>query len=578
MANFKLTDPYGSAPTEAPFTQSVSSAKPWGKGYAAADFTLGQLLDRAVERYGDEDALVFPELNYRKTWTELAAEVEFLARGMMGLGIRYGEHVAILSTNQPDFVLIMLAAAKIGAILMPFNTNYQEFEFGQALNHGKAKTVFSIENYRDADFLRMAAIHVPELKTCDRGHLRSRDLPYLKRIVALSDTARKGMYTINEVRAQASKISTKKYMERLARVKTHDTALIQYTSGTSGFPKGAMLSHYNIVNDAYWIGACMDYTHKDRICVPVPLFHCFGSILAVVTAAVFGATMVMLSKYDPVAVMMAIEKEKCTALYGVPTMYIGILDHPLFSKFDFSSIRTGVMSGAPCPVIRMEQTIEKMGMKDICVPYGLTEAGPVMTMTRNWDKSIEHRCHTIGQALPGIEVAIIDPNTGDLAPLGAEGEICCRGYNVMSGYYNMPHETAAAIDKNGWLHSGDVGRMDAEGYFYFMGRIKDIIIRGGENISAAEVENFISRMPEIAQVAVVGVPSRKYGEQPSVFVKLKPGCTLSLLDVQDFCDGKIAWFKIPKYMKIVDEFPLTGSGKVQKYKLRDEAAHLWPEA
>lgn len=578
MSVFKLSDPYGSAPSEAPFTQSVSTAKPWSRDFVAEDVTLGEILDRAVEKYPSQDAMVFPELDYRRTWLQLGGDVELLARGLMSLGIKKGEKIALLATNEPDWIVLMFAAAKIGAVLLPFNTNYQKYELQQALKQSDAENLFLVQSYRDTDFLALISDIVPELRTCPKGELKSEEYPHLKRVVSIGRYARRGMYTIREIRQMAAETTWKAYGERQMSVSCNDVVNMQYTSGTTGFPKAAMLTHRNIINDSFWIGACMGYTHKDRICIPVPLFHCFGCVLGVTVASVYGAAMVLLRKFDPIAVMSAVEHEKCTSLYGVPTMYIAILDHPLFSKFNFSSIRTGVMSGAPCPLIRMQQTIEKMYMKEICIPYGLTEAGPVMTMTRGWEPSVQRRCDTVGQALPGIEVAVIDPATGDLAPLGAEGELCSRGYGTMKGYYNMPDQTAAAIDSNGWLHSGDLGRMDAEGYFYFTGRIKDIIIRGGENISAAEVEVFLSAMPEIADVKVVGVPSKKYGEQPGAFIILKEGAELTVADIADFCRDKIAWFKIPKYIKFVDSYPLTGSGKVRKYTLREWAHDLWPDA
>ncbi|MBR1870355.1 MAG: AMP-binding protein [Kiritimatiellae bacterium] len=575
---FKLTDPYGSAPARPPFTQSVSTAEPWGRASAVEDVTLGELLDRTVKAYPQQDAMVFPETGYRRTWLQLGGDVELLARALMAIGIQKGEKIALLSTNEPDWVVMMFAAAKIGAVLLPLNINFREYEFEQALTQSEAETVFVMERYRDTDFLAIAAKYIPELATSPKGQLKSKLFPKLRRIVSLGTHARRGMYTIAEVRRHAAATTWAEYGRRQSECKPTDVVNMQYTSGTTGFPKGAMLTHRNIINDSHWIGACMSITHADRMCIPVPLFHCFGCVLGIVVATVFGAAMVMLRKFDPVEVMSAIEKERCTSLYGVPTMYISILDHPLFPKFDFSSIRTGVMSGAPCPLVRMEQTIEKMGMKEICVPYGLTEAGPVMTMTRGWEKSVQKRCDTVGLALPGIEVAVIDPATGDLAPLGAVGELCCRGYNTMQGYYAMPDDTAATIDENGFLHSGDLGRMDADGYFYFTGRLKDIIIRGGENISAAEVEQFLAGMPEIADVKVVGVPSKKYGEQPGAFIILREGCEIAEAEVADFCRNRIAWFKIPKYIKFVKEFPLTASGKVQKYRLRELAHSLWPDA
>ena len=574
---FKLSDPPGTAPTEAPFTQSVSRGLPWGTDSAVREITLGQMLDETIVQHGHNEAMVFPEKNWRCTWLELGEEVDRAARGLMSLGVAYGDRVALWATNVPEWPVLMFAAAKIGAVLLPFNTNYRYHELDHALSQSEATTLVTMEGYREEDCLTHLRELIPELATSVDHEWRSARFPNLKRIVCLGQ-ARRGVWSWKQMLLRAAETPWQDYLARQAQCRSTDVVNMQYTSGTTGFPKGAQLTHRNIVNDAYWIGACMKYTQADRICVPVPLFHCFGCVLGIVCAVDFGATLVILEKFDPVHTMIAIEQERCTALYGVPTMYIAMLDHPVFDKFNFSTLRTGVMSGAPCPLVRMTQTVERMGMKEICVPYGLTEAGPVMTMTRAWEESIERRCDTVGMALPGVEVAVIDPETGDLAPLGANGELCCRGYNTMVGYFNMPDQTALTLDKNGWLHSGDLGRMDASGYFHFAGRIKDIIIRGGENISSAEVENFLAEMSGIAQVAVVGVPSQVYGEQPAAFVIRSEDSHIDENDIWDFCRGRIAWYKIPKFIAFVDEYPMTGSRKVQKYRLRERAKELWPDA
>jgi len=353
---------------------------------------------------------------------------------------------------------------------------------------------------------------------------------------------------------------------------------MQYTSGTTGFPKGVMLTHFNIANDGFWIGENMNYSEKDRICLPVPLFHCFGCVLGVMASVNHGSTMVILEQYDPVVVMTAIEQERCTSVYGVPTMFIGVLDHKLFNKFDFSTLRTGIMAGSPCPIKTMNDVVDKMNATEMTIVYGLTESSPGMTQTRYDEQSIERKCSTVGPALQGIEVEIIDPETNKICPPGVPGEFCCRGYNVMKGYYNMPKETEKAIDKNGWLHSGDIGIKDENGFFSVTGRIKDMIIRGGENIYPKEVEDFLYNMPGIKDVQVVGVPSKKYGEQPGAFIILKDNVSMTPEDVQYFCKGKIAWYKTPKYVAFVKEFPLTASGKIMKFKLRDMSAEMWPDA
>ena len=575
---FKLTDPYGTAPSAAPFRQSVSTGTPWHNLPITREYTLGQLLDQTIARCGENDALVYADRDFRLSWFQFGEEVDKLARGLMTLGVKHGEKIALWATNVPHWVVLMFAAAKIGAVLLPLNTNYKSKEMDFALKQSDTENLFIIAGYRDCDYVKVINELVPELKTQPRGELQSATYPHLKRVFFLGEEKQRGMYTLDEVKALADETPFTDYLARQAQCKADDVVNMQYTSGTTGFPKGVQLTHRSIANDGFWIGACQNLSCRDRVCIPVPLFHCFGCVLGVMSCVNHGSTMVFLEKFDPVQVLMSIEKEKCTATYGVPTMYIAILDHPLFDKFDLSSLRTGIMSGSACPVHRMQQAQTKMFMREITNPYGLTEAGPVMTMTRYFEPSIERKCQTIGQALPGIEVAIIDPETGDLAPLGTDGEICCRGYNNMVGYYNMPEQTAACIDKNGWLHSGDIGRMDEQGYYYITGRLKDLIIRGGENISPKEVEDFLGTMPGIKDVAVVGCPSKKYGEQPAAFIIRSDGAQISEHDVQIFCKDRISWFKIPKYVHFCDTFPMTASQKIQKYKLREKAHELWPEA
>lgn len=578
MSMFKLSDPFGTAPTKAPFDQSVSLGEPWHNMPVTRPYTLGQLLDQTIARCGENDAVVYADRDFRLTWYEFGEEVDRLARGLMALGVRKSEKIALWATNVPHWVVLMFAAAKIGAVLLPLNTNYKEHELDFALRQSDAENLFLISGYRDCDYVSVVNKLVPELKTRPRGDLRSPKYPHLKRVMFLGGDKHRGMYSLNEVMALAGETPWADYLSRQAQCDVHDVVNMQYTSGTTGFPKGVQLTHWNIANDGFWIGACQNLSSRDRVCIPVPLFHCFGCVLGVMSCVNHGATMVFVEKFDPVQVMASIERERCTATYGVPTMYIAMLDHPLFDKFDFTSLRTGIMSGSACPVHRMQQANDRMYMREITNPYGLTESGPVMTMTRYFETSIERKCQTIGQALPGVEVAIIDPETHELAPLGTDGEICCRGYGVMKGYYNMPEQTAQCIDANGWLHSGDIGRMDRDGYYHITGRLKDIIIRGGENISPKEVEDFLGTMPGVRDVAVVGCPSKKYGEQPAAFVIPVEGAAISEHDVAEFCKDRISWFKIPKYVHFMEVFPMTASQKIQKYKLRELARELWPDA
>ena len=578
MKEFRLSDPYGTAPTEAPFEQSVSRGVPWRNLPVIREYTLGQLLDQTIARCGENDAVVYADRDFRLTWYEFGEEVDRLARGLMALGVKKGEKVALWATNVPHWVVLMFATAKIGAILLPLNTNYREHELDFALTQSDAENLFIISGYRDCDYVATVNKLVPELKTMPRDAMRSAKYPHLRRVMFLGGEKHRGMYSLNEVMSLAVETPWDEYLARQAECRPDDVVNMQYTSGTTGFPKGVQLTHRNIANDGFWIGACQNLTCRDRVCIPVPLFHCFGCVLGVMSCVNHGSTMVFLEKFDPVQVMTSIEREKCTATYGVPTMYIAMLDHPLFPKFDFTSLRTGIMSGSACPVHRMQQVFDRMYMKEVTNPYGLTESGPVMTMTRYFEPSIERKCQTIGQALPGIEVAVIDPETGGLAPLGSDGELCCRGYNTMKGYYKMPEQTAKCIDADGWLHSGDIGRMDKDGYYYITGRLKDLIIRGGENISPKEVEDFLGTMPGVKDVAVVGCPSKKYGEQPAAFIIPSEGAEISEHDVAAFCKDRISWFKIPKYVHFMDIFPMTASQKIQKYKLREMAASLWPDA
>jgi fatty-acyl-CoA synthase len=373
-------------------------------------------------------------------------------------------------------------------------------------------------------------------------------------------------------------VSDEEYLARQATLNCHDVVNMQYTSGTTGFPKGVQLTHYNIGNNGYWIGKNQNLSGDDKICIPVPLFHCFGCVLGVLACVNHGATMVLLEKFDPVTVMMSIEKEKCTGCYGVPTMFIAILEHPLFNKFDYSSLRTGIMAGSPCPVKSMKQCVELMNMHELTICYGLTESSPVMTQTTYDEPDLMRKCSTIGKAMPGMEVKVVNTETGEECPPGTPGEMCVRGYNIMKGYYKMPVETAKIMDADGFLHSGDIGVMDKDGYFAITGRLKDLIIRGGENIDPKEVEDFIHHMEGVRDVQVVGVPSKKYGEDTGAFVILKDGAEVTVEDIQDYCRGQIAWIKIPKYIHFITEFPMTASGKIQKYKLREMSHELWPDA
>ena len=538
--------------------------------------TLGQLLDEIVAKYPDNDAVVYVDRNYRQTWREFKETVDDIAKGLMAMGVKRGEKVAVWATNVPHWVALEFATAKIGAILLTINTNYKSAEIDYVLRQSETENLFLIDGCKDTDYVKTIYDLIPELKTQPRGMLKSEKYPHLKRVMFLGSEKHRGMFSMPEVKAMSCQVTEEEYLKRQSELSPHDVVNMQYTSGTTGFPKGVMLTHFNIGNNGYWVGVNQNFTAKDRLCIPVPLFHCFGCSLGVMACVNHGAAMVIVEEYDPLIVMTSIEKEKCTAVYGVPTMFITMMEHKMFDKFDFSSLRTGIMAGSPCPTKTMEEAVKRMNMREVTIVFGLTESSPGMTQSSYSEPSIEKKCSTVGKAMPGVEVEIIDPDTGVICEPGVPGEFCCRGYIVMKGYYNMPEETAKAIDEKGWLHSGDIGVKDKDGYFSVTGRIKDMIIRGGENVYPKEVEDFIHHLEGVKDVQVVGVPDRRYGEVPGAFIILKSGYDLTPADVQDHCRGKIAKYKIPVYVAFVKEYPMTASGKIMKYKLRETAAKMWP--
>jgi fatty-acyl-CoA synthase len=539
-------------------------------------WTLGQILEQSVDAYPENEAVVYVDRDFRLTYRQFGNLVDRLGRGLMAMGIRKGEKVGVWATNVPYWVALQFATAKIGAVLLTVNTNYRISELAYVLEQSDSENLFLIDGYQDIDYLQTVYELVPELRAQERGRLASARFPHLKRVFFLGLEKHRGMYSIPEVLAMSAMTSDGDYRARQASLDPHDVVNMQYTSGTTGFPKGVMLTHFNIGNNGYWIGANQHFGPKDRVCLTVPLFHCFGCVLGVLAAVNHGATLVILESFDPVAAMTAIEQERCTALYGVPTMFIAILDHKLFSKFRFDSLRTGIMAGSPCPVAVMRQVIDKLYMKEVTICYGLTEASPVITQTLIGD-DIRRQTETVGRAMPGIAAKVVDPKTGSTQPTGVQGEVCCRGYSVMKGYYKMPEATAKAIDSDGWLHSGDLGVLDVDGYLSITGRLKDMIIRGGENIYPREIEEYLFKLEGIADVQVVGVPNRRYGEEVGAFIKLKQGASVTEEDVKDFCRGRISRYKIPKHVAFVDTYPMTASGKIQKYKLVELSRTLFPE-
>lgn len=532
------------------------------------DYTLGEILEKYALEDPDREFMVYADRDLRFTYAQFNERVDQLAKGLLYIGIKPGDKVGIWANNVPDWLTFMFATAKIGAILVTINTSYKTSELEYLLQNADVNTLCLIDGFRDSDYVSMIFELIPELKTNQRGNLKSEKFPELKNVIFIGPQKHRGMYNTSELILLGSHIDDLELEQIKENISCHDVVNMQYTSGTTGFPKGVMLSHHNILNNGYAAGECQRFTHNERLLVCVPLFHCFGCVLATCAAVSHGCTMVLVENFDPLMVLASVEKEKCTALYGVPTMFIAELNHPMFNLFDLRSLRTGIMAGSLCPIETMNQVMQQMHMKDIIIVYGLTESSPGMTATRAHN-SPEVRATTVGFEFPNVEVKVFNPETGAECGPEEQGEICCRGYNVMKGYYKNPEATAIAIDKNGWLHSGDLAVKSAEGFFRITGRIKDLIIRGGENIYPREIENFIYQMPEVEAVEVVGVPSKKYGEQVGAFIKLKSGRQLTEEEVQEFCRGKIARYKIPQFIFFVDGFPMTASGKIQKYKLRD---------
>ncbi|BCL61653.1 AMP-binding protein [Desulfomarina profundi] len=538
------------------------------------EVTLGQLLDEAIESHPDNEAIVYVDRNLRMTYRQFGDVVDRLAKGLMALGVKKDEKVAIWATNIPYWVALQFATAKIGAVLLTVNTNYKRAELAYLLEQSETENLFIIDGYQDTDYLQTVYDLIPELREQERGRLKSERFPHLRRLFFLGPEKHRGFYALPEVMGMAAMTGDREYEQRQKQLDPHDVVNMQYTSGTTGFPKGVMLTHYNIGNNGYYIGANQNFSHRDRLCLPVPLFHCFGCVLGVLAAVSHSATLVILEKFDPVQVMASVEAERCTALYGVPTMFIAVLEHTLFDKFNFSSLRTGIMAGSPCPVHIMRQVIDRMNMGEITICYGLTEASPVITQTLPSD-DMQRRTETVGKVMPHIEMKIVDPETNRTLGSGEQGELCCRGYNVMKGYYKMAEATAKAIDNDGWLHSGDLGVIDEFGYLSITGRYKDMIIRGGENIYPREIEEFLFGLDGVIDVQVVGVPSRKYGEEVGAFIVKKEGHDLTEEDVRDFCRGQIARYKIPKHIAFVENYPMTASGKIQKYKLQELSVDLF---
>ena len=530
---------------------------------------IGQVLDETAQRFPHQDALVVRHQAKTYSFRELHDEVELVARALLSLEIKKNDRVGIWSTNSAEWVVIQFATAKIGAILVSINALNRAVELEHVLRQSECQTLFLMEGFRDASYISMIKQICPEIDSCAVGDLNSEKLPYLRTVICIGMDAPRGMMSWTDLLGLGRDSPIGLLRARESKLEFDDPINIQFTSGTTGLPKGATLSHHNIVNNAMLVAKAMHLTHLDRLCIAVPFYHCFGMVLANMACVVSGATMVLPAAYfDPETTLRTIQEERCTALHGVPTMFIAELDHPTFTEFDLRSLRTGIMSGSPCPIEIMRRVVKEMHCRGLTIAYGLTEASPVITQT-TIDDPIDLRVTTVGKALPHTEVKVVDPATGEMVPIGVQGELCTRGYLVMKGYYKDPEATNAVIDAEGWLHTGDLGVLDRYGYLKITGRAKDVIIRGGENIYPREVEEFLYLCPDIADVQVIGVPDAKYGEVLVAWVKSRPGKTLTAEELMEFCRGKIADYKIPRYLKLVDTFPMTGTGKIQKFKMRE---------
>ena len=532
------------------------------------ELTLSQLLREKTKENPSQEFMVYSDRGLRFTYQEFDKRVDDMAAGLYAIGVRKGDNIGIWATNVPDWLTYMFACARLGAVAVTVNTSYKLHELEYLVKQADLTTLCLTDGVKDSNYVQMIKELVPELDEYERGCLKSKRFPCLKNVVFMGPEKFRGLYSTPELLLLGQHVDFEIIKKIESEVTPHDVVNMQYTSGTTGFPKGVMLTSHNIINNGYSIGESMRYTSKERVCLPVPLFHCFGIVLGVMAILSHGATHVLLESFDPLVALASIHKEKCTAIYGVPTMYIAELNHPMFNMFDMSSLRTGIMAGAGCPVELMKTVMDKMNMKEITSVYGLTETSPGMTQSR-WNQSAEVRATTVGYELPDIEVKVLNPENNEECAIGEQGEMCCRGYNIMKGYYKMPEATAEIIDENGFLHSGDLGVKDPDGNYRITGRIKDMIIRGGENIYPREIEEFLIDIPQIKDIQVAAVKSNRYGEITGAFIILHEGQTLTEEDVIEYCRGKLSKYKWPQFFMFLDEFPMTGSGKIQKFKLTE---------
>jgi fatty-acyl-CoA synthase len=534
--------------------------------------TVGGLLDLVHERRPDDEALVYPDRDLRYTYAQFREVVEDCARALMALGIEKGDHVAVWGQNVPEWVTLQFATGKVGAVLVTINPAYKSHELQYVLDQSDAAALFLTEGVRDADFLHILQDAVPELAGADDSGLSIEELPFLQNVVLMGaePPAELPVMSFGEFLKRGEEVSYEDLRKRQDSLDAEDVINMQYTSGTTGFPKGVQLTHANIVKNAFYIGECMKLGPEDRVCIPVPFFHCFGCVLGTLNTVTHEGTMVPVESFDAEAVLTAVDGERCTALLGVPTMFIAELAHPDFEEYDTSPLRTGIMAGSPCPMEVMKKVVDVMGADEITIAYGQTESSPVITQTRT-DDPLELRVSSVGRKLPDVEVRILSVERDEDCAPGEQGELLTRGYHVMRGYYKMEDRTAEVIDDGGWLHTGDLAIMDEDGYVRITGRAKDMIIRGGENVYPREIEEFLYTHPEIFDVQIYGVPDEKYGEKVAAAIQLREDSELTAEDVKDYCRETIARYKVPEFVDFVEEYPMTASGKIQKYKLREAA-------
>ncbi|OQX25520.1 MAG: AMP-binding protein [Desulfobacteraceae bacterium IS3] len=533
--------------------------------------TVGQLVDLVADQFGESKAVVYHNLGINLNYSQFRDVCNNVAKGFMSLGVKKGEHIAIWANNVPEWLYTQFSTGKMGAVMVTVNTSYRSFELEYLMKQSDSTTLLLIGGVREADeYLKVIYNVCPELKDCEPGKLKSAKLPMLKNVVFLGKEKHPGMFNWDDMLALGKNISDAELKALQDSMLPDEVINMQYTSGTTGFPKGVMLTHTNLIGNAKSLGECMRLSSDDTMCIPVPFFHCFGCVLGTLTCVVAASAMAPVVAFKPDAVLETVQASGCTAVHGVPTMFIAELEEMEKKPYKTSTLRTGIMAGSPCPIEVMKQVVSKMGASEMTIVYGQTEASPGITQTRP-DDSLELRVGTVGRALPNVEVKIVDPVTNEEVPRGVQGELCTRGYHVMKGYYKMPEATAKAVDKDGWLHTGDLAVMDQNGYCKITGRIKDMIIRGGENVYPREIEEFLYTNPKVKDVQVVGVPSKKYGEEVAAYIQLKAGVTATEEELKEFCKDKIAYHKVPAFFMFVNEYPTTASGKIQKYKLREDA-------